>query len=483
MKGIKKLDENVISPYRSLTITNPNLPDNSNWQKGTLKCDPENAGLRYKADDNGSYNLFIAGNILAPNTVTSELIMDGTIQTIDLGDKCVTNDKIADRTINHIKLQEQTITEQEMSTESVIERVIGTEAVTEIKIAPDAVTTIKVKDAAITGPKIALNVVGTGHLIDGCVTNDKIMGGAVINEKIAINTIENDRLKDATIEGNKIAPNTITGPNIAMHTITSFNLIDGAVDNRVLADQAVTNEKIAAKTILATNIADNIITSAQIAIQGIDTDNYKDKSVTRNKLADDIGDVIDDAIKYDDEGNVTLLKDGFNACAVTIGSEDVNGKSNGNGSLRVYGSVNADRVYNMAYSDLAEGYVPGEDLEPGDIVELRRDGKVYKTQWHNFSGICVGVVSDEYAQCFGASEEELANGSKVAVGLIGKVHVNIEGPVNFGDKICPYYSGTDGAGYAAQFCHTPQIIGTVLETVEDIGAYDTHKVLCLIRPS
>ena len=105
MKGMKKLDENVIAPYRSLTITNPNLIDNSNWQIGTLKCNPERAGLTYKSDSAGNFSLFDATYILAPNTVTSLIIQDGTIQTIDLSDKCVTNNKIADRTINHMKLQ------------------------------------------------------------------------------------------------------------------------------------------------------------------------------------------------------------------------------------------------------------------------------------------------------------------------------------------------------------------------------------------
>ena len=79
MKGMKKLDENVIAPYRSLTITNPNLIDNSNWQIGTLKCNPERAGLTYKSDSAGNFSLFDATYILAPNTVTSLIIQDGTI--------------------------------------------------------------------------------------------------------------------------------------------------------------------------------------------------------------------------------------------------------------------------------------------------------------------------------------------------------------------------------------------------------------------
>ena len=104
MKGIKKINENVIAPYRSLTIVSNALPDNTNWQRGTLKCDPDKSGLMYKSA-NGKFDLFDATYILQPNTVTSALIKDGTIQTVDLANGCVTNDKIANRTINHMKLQ------------------------------------------------------------------------------------------------------------------------------------------------------------------------------------------------------------------------------------------------------------------------------------------------------------------------------------------------------------------------------------------
>ena len=62
MKGIKKLDENVVAPSRSLTITNPNLIDNSNWQIGTLKCNPSLAGLSYKSNTDGTFSLFDATN-------------------------------------------------------------------------------------------------------------------------------------------------------------------------------------------------------------------------------------------------------------------------------------------------------------------------------------------------------------------------------------------------------------------------------------
>ena len=171
-----------------------------------------------------------------------------------------------------------------------------------------------------------------------------------------------------------------------------------------------------------------------------------------------------------------MLMESASSCTVKIGSEDADGKSMANGSLRVYGDIRADRVYNMAYADLAEGYIPGEDLEPGDIVELREDGKVYKAYSNGLPAVIVGVVSDEYATCYGASKEELEEGSKVAVALIGKVHVKIKGPVRIGEPV--KINNIPGVGLP--WSNNNIVVGKALETVEEDGM---HKVLCLIKPS
>ena len=179
---------------------------------------------------------------------------------------------------------------------------------------------------------------------------------------------------------------------------------------------------------------------------------------------------------YDSNGNVTMLMESASSCSVKIGSEDADGKSMANGSLRVYGDIRADRVYNMAYADLAEGYIPGEDLEPGDIVEIREDGKVYKAYSNGLPAVIVGVVSDEYAACYGASKEELEEGSKVAVALIGKVHVKIKGPIRIGEPV--KINNIPGVGLP--WSNNNIVVGKALETVEGDGM---HKVLCLIKPS
>ena len=130
----------------------------------------------------------------------------------------------------------------------------------------------------------------------------------------------------------------------------------------------------------------------------------------------------------------------------------------------------------MTYQDLAEAYIPGEHLEPGDIVAMREDGLVYKA--NAFDQCIVGVVSDEFANCLGATIEEIEKGWKVAVGTVGKVHVNVRGPVKLGQKI--QVVGADlGIGNATWT--STNNIGKSLETIE-CGLDEVNKVLVQIRP-
>ena len=153
------------------------------------------------------------------------------------------------------------------------------------------------------------------------------------------------------------------------------------------------------------------------------------------------------------------------------------------GHLDVEGDITGARVYNMAYSDLAEGYIPGEELEAGDIVAIHEDGKVYKVTQKYVTAI-VGVVSDEYAACYGASVDELKNKEKVAVALVGKVHVKIRGNIMLGQKVeYPiFFNLEDGIGMAASF-NSNYVIGKALETVNSDNFDEIHKVLCLVYPN
>ena len=489
MKGIKKIDENVISAYRSLTITNPNLKDNSNWQAGTLKCDPSKAELCYKVTTD-QFSYFDATKMLLPGTVTTNLIKDGDIQTVDLSDKCVINDKIEDRTINHIKLQKFTLTDDEMSTQCITNRVLKDMCVTDNKIADLTILNRSLSDACIQHRNMAENSVGTMHIVDSSVTESKIANNSVSTNKIMDDAVTYRKIAPYTILGGEnsevvengqltmvkgnIAQGTITNYNIANYTINSQNLMDGCVLNRCIGDNEVYGSKIKPKAIMTTHIADAAVTGAQIASNTITTDNLGDRCVTLAKVSNEIAGVITNAIAYDANGNVQMLQK--DKCDVKIGSEDAFGNSMANGSLRVYGDIRADRVYNMAYSDLAEGYIPGEHLEPGDIVEIREDGKVYKSFSNGKRAAIVGVVSDEYAACYGATKEEILARKKVPVALVGRVHVKCKGPIVIGDEI--RINNLPGVGVTWSL--NKHVIGTALETIEEDGI---HKVLCLVRPN
>ena len=126
--------------------------------------------------------------------------------------------------------------------------------------------------------------------------------------------------------------------------------------------------------------------------------------------------------------------------------------------------------------DIAEAYIPGEDLEPGDIVAMHEDGMVYKA--NSIRDCIVGVVSNEYASCFGASKEELLSKQKVAVGMIGQIHVKVKGPVRLGQRISVSLSDP-GVGVANW--NNGYNIGQVLETI-DCEFDEIHEVLVQVRP-
>lgn len=145
-------------------------------------------------------------------------------------------------------------------------------------------------------------------------------------------------------------------------------------------------------------------------------------------------------------------------------------------NLHCTGDIEGNRVYFMTYQDLAEAYMPGEDMQPGDIVAMREDGLVYKA--NAFDQCVVGVISNEFANCLGATAEEIENGSKVAVGTIGKIHVSVRGPVKLGQQI--HVMGAD-SGVGSASWTTINSIGKALETIE-CGTNEINKVLVQIRP-
>lgn len=137
-------------------------------------------------------------------------------------------------------------------------------------------------------------------------------------------------------------------------------------------------------------------------------------------------------------------------------------------------SITGFKVFNPVFADYAEGFSPSEYVEIGHIVEIDNKNCIKKAESH--SRKIVGIVSDRYGMCLDASEYELRNGSKVAVGLIGKVPVKVTGQVEAGDFII---SSGDGVGIATKKHYAGQIVGKALENKYTFGL---GTILCLIQP-
>lgn len=491
-QGIKKISENVISTGRSLTIVNSSVRDNTNFEIGTLKCYPTDFGLRFKSNTN-TFSLFDAINILDTYTIEESLMNNNSVSTRTIIDKNITTSKLNDYCVTNIKLENKSATTGIVASDKVkdgtiVTATLGDSCVTNIKInnksinayekiMNETITTELLKGGTDTNGTIIPGCVTTPKLADQSVTTPKLYSKCVTNDKIADNVIENLKLKDFTIQGgntpnvSKIAQSTITNYNIANKTLTTINFANGSIvgygtsTESTIADRTINYLNIAENTVQNSNLASKTIQGAaasdggKIAFQTITGDNIKDNSIGLNKLNTSVSGVFNNAVTYErDSANklcVNLKKVNSDLtqedCYMSI-----------SGHLDVVGNISGARVYNMAYSDLAEGYIPGEKLEAGDTAFLREDGKVYKT-----GAFCVGPVSDEYAMCLGASDEEIKNGEKVPIALVGKVHVKTAFNCILGNKV-----------YGAN----NQCLGRALETKEKPKDQEYHKVLCLVRP-
>lgn len=454
--GIKKISENVTVDKRALVITDPNVPDNDAIIIGALQSDPAKKGLRIKTAKN-VYSLFDAANFIMPGSIVTNLLADGCVTTIKLADRAVTEPKIAD----------DAISTRTIINSAVITDKLANNAVTESKIADNAIVNRHYHNDSISNNKIMDNTIQNEKLFNKTITNKKIADGTIIESLLANGCIVNRHLSNGCITNNNFTSQCIYGDaikikgveqrHLANNAVNTINILNGAVTGDKLADNCISQRHLTINAVTTVNIEDHAITNNKLADLSVGTTKIINKSITKEKLGDDVIGLIGDPVQYDQDNNVTLRKN------LSV-----------NGNIEAKGDISGARVFNAVFMDLAEAYIPGEKLEQGDIVEIRENGKVYKSTF--LSHKVVGVVSDQYATCFGATPEELRDGKKVAVGLIGKVPVKVFGSVEIGDKIA---IDEDGLGMKC-IGNVDTIIGKALETNLDTGV---KKVLCLIYPN
>ena len=411
--GVKKITESVIEEKRALTTIGDYIP----------------------SDDLLDIN---DNNAIEPGGLFSGVIVNGGVLRVKTGlDKQVRID--ADKSL---------------SLESVSTRLLEPEAVTSAKIRNLAVTTSKIADKSVTAEKFA----------DRCISSIKIQQHAVLNEHLNAESADD-----------------------SLRSVRHYNIQNQAVTTDKIKNNAVTFEKLSKDLQdrfkdMESNIKNltNKFNNLDSKVQELEKEIQRINGMTKEEI-ERIQQLIKELEKLINSNSGDLLDALQQVLANAVlhnGARSV-GKNHGGTeliNLHCTGDIQGNRVYYMTYQDLAEAYIPGEHLEPGDIVAMREDGLVYKA--NAFDQCIVGVISDEFANCLGATVNEIENGWKVAVGTIGKVHVNVRGPVKLGQQI--HVIGADvGIGNASWT--TINSIGKSLETI-DCGLNEINKVLVQIRP-
>lgn len=461
-EGIKKISENVIINQRALVVTDPAVPDNAAISTGALWSDPVNKGLQIKTGQ-GSLSLFDAEQLIMPSTIGTELLKDKAVTTIKVDDKAITEIKLANASVSDRTIKNGAVIESKIGNGAVTSTKIKDTSVLEKHIADSNVTTTKIKDKAVTSDKIADNAVNNGQLANNSVTSRNIAGKSILDKHYGDISIPFTAYKKSSIYGDVIRAEGIYASHLSTNAVVTRAIANGAVTDEKIKDASIHNKHLSNACVESVHLAEKAVTTKSIDDDAVTTSKCANKIITRDKLADDVIGLIGDAVKYDKDNNVSIRND------LRV-----------KGSVSVDGTLTASKVYNSVFMDLAEAYEPAEDeiFNPGDIVQVNEDGKLTRAKASSLFPV-VGIVSDEYAECFGASEEEIESAAKIPVGLIGKIHVNVIGPVKLGDKIALIRDGI-GASCSTNNLLRDNIVGKALESNNETGL---KKVLCLVYPS
>jgi hypothetical protein len=431
--GIKKITESVVEEERSLTML------------GKLTSDKSKVNF----DDNKAVPV---GAVISDANVTSG---SGTL-------RIKSGENVQVKINAHTSIASKSITKTEIGDYQVINLHLNKP---DAKDADRSVANHNIRDNAITTPKIINNAVTTAKIINNAVTTPKIEDSAVITAKI----------KDSAVVTNKIADKAVTNAKLDLNSVTT---------DRIVANN-VTRDKLSASLRAELDGLRADITDLQADLKEFKKQVENDFKLLRSEMNTKLSE-LESKMKTHVESviNQYNLKNAVIHHNYDIVGNKADGKYTStplsdiscSGNITCSGDINGKRVFFMTYQDLAEAYIPGEYLEPGDIVALHEDGKVYKAE--SMKQCIVGVISNEYANCFGATKEELFNGSKVAVGMIGKVHVKVKGPVKLGQKITVSLSDS---GVGMGWNYTEECIGKALESY-DCDFDEVHEILVQIRP-
>jgi hypothetical protein len=430
---------------------------------GTLYIAPTNGDIKYKSKGSApkAWTRFLPGNLFIDQDITGNFLKDKTVTEIKMADSSVSTRSIINRNVTSPKIALGAILTEHFQENSLDGKVIKDNTLNGNKLINLSLEGIKLKDRTIDGVKLKQLTITDAELASNSVITRVIKDLNVTESKLANDSVSTRTIKDLNVTTPKLADLSVTNPKIGEKAVDWKNVNDDAIRTSHILNLNVTEPKLANNAVITRVIKDLSVTTPKLANDAVTTLKILNKNVTLAKLEDSVQSVIRNAVVHD--GDYATV----------------------NANLRVKGNIVADpnnltktisgfKVYNPLFADYAEGFVVTEPVEEGHIVEIDKYGCVKKAE--AYSRKIVGIVSERYGMCLDADEEDIKSGAKTAVGLIGKVPVQVVGKVSAGDFII---SSGDGIGMATKKHFVGSIVGKALE---DKDTYGLGSVLCLIQP-
>ena len=223
-------------------------------------------------------------DLLAPNSVTTDKVVNDAITNAKLGINAVDTANIIAAAITNVKLGINAVETGNIAAAAITNAKLGTNAVDTINIVASAITNSKIAQGAVHASSILANTITAGQIAAGAIAADEILAGAVTASKIAAGTITANEIKAGTITASEIQAGTITSDKVATNTLLATNIAANAITTSELSANAVTSVKINAGAITSAKITANAINADKIAANSVGASEIKSDSITAGQI-------------------------------------------------------------------------------------------------------------------------------------------------------------------------------------------------------
>jgi len=322
------------------TVLGTNTVDSSNIVDGSIistdlgvgsvtltnlaNCSLDGHILKYYAVDPDGVGALVAGwncdtDSAGLNSITSAMIIDGTITSSDISTGGVTTINILDGTISLADLAANSVDSSKIVDGTVSLADLAANSVDSSKIVDGSVSTADLANGSVTLSKLA-NCSLDGHILKYYVVDPDGVGALVAGWNC-----DTDSAGLNSITSAMIIDGTITSSDISTGGVTTINILDGTISLADLAANSVDSSKIVDGTVSLADLAANSVDSSKIVDGSVSTADLANGSVTLSKLANCVLD--NHILKYftiDPDGGLGPLTVGWN-CIVDVGTSAVNG--------------------------------------------------------------------------------------------------------------------------------------------------------------